>query len=131
VVFSKSFLAEAALAIDSVLTSQVKRLKNQHIIVMVTTASKEEAETIAQRLLEAKLIACANIIGPVSSRFLWSGKIDKAEEYLVFMKSRRDLFEKLSDSVKALHSYEVPEIIAFPIVAGSKAYLDWLDGCLR
>jgi periplasmic divalent cation tolerance protein len=131
VVFSKSFLAEAALAIDSVLTSQVKRLKNQHIIVMVTTASKEEAETVAQRLLEAKLIACANIIGPVSSRFLWSGKIDKAEEYLVFMKSRRDLFEKLSDSVKALHSYEVPEIIAFPIVAGSKAYLDWLDGCLR
>jgi periplasmic divalent cation tolerance protein len=131
VVFSKSFLAEAALAIDSVLTSQVKRLKNQHIIVMVTTASKEEAETIAQRLLEAKLIACANIIGPVSSRFLWSGKIDKAEEYLVFMKSRRDLFEKLSESVKALHSYEVPEIIVFPIVAGSKAYLDWLDGCLR
>jgi periplasmic divalent cation tolerance protein len=131
VVFSKSFLAEAALAIDSVLTSQVKRLKNQHIIVMVTTASKEEAETIAQRLLEAKLIACANIIGPVHSRFLWSGKIDSAKEYLVFMKSRRDLFEKLSDSVKALHSYEVPEIIAFPIVAGSKAYLDWLDGCLR
>jgi periplasmic divalent cation tolerance protein len=98
---------------------------------MVTTASKGEAETIAQRLLEIKLIACANIIGPVSSRFLWSGKIDKAEEYLVFMKSRRDLFEKLSESVKALHSYEVPEIIAFPVVAGSKAYLDWWDSCLR
>jgi periplasmic divalent cation tolerance protein len=109
----------------------VKRLKNEHIIVMVTTASKGEAETIAQRLLEAKLIACANILGPVSSRFLWSGKIDKVEEYLVFMKSRRDLFEKLSESVKALHSYEVPEIIAFPVVAGSKAYLDWLDSCLR
>jgi len=109
----------------------VKHLKNEHIIVMVTTASKKEAETIAQRLLEAKLIACANIIGPVSSRFLWSGKIDKAEEYLVFMKSRRDLFEKLSESVKASHSYEVPEIIAFPIVAGSKAYLGWLDSCLR
>ena len=98
---------------------------------MVTTASKKEAETIAQRLLEAKLIACANIIGPVSSRFLWSGKIDKAEEYLVFMKSRMELFEKLSESVKASHNYEVPEIIAFPIVAGSKAYLGWLDSCLR
>ena len=106
-------------------------MKNERIIVMVTTASKGEAETIAQRLLEIKLIACANIIGPVSSRFLWSGKIDKAEEYLVFMKSRRDLFEKLSESVKALHSYEVPEIIAFPVVAGSKAYLDWWDSCLR
>ena len=112
VVFGKSFLAEAALAINSVLTSQVKRLKNEHIIVMVTTASKEEAETIAQRLLEAKLIACANIIGPVHSRFLWSGKIDRAEEYLVLMKSRKDLFGVLSQSVKALHSYEVPEIIA-------------------
>ena len=106
-------------------------MKNEHIIVMVTTASKEEAETIAQRLLETKLIACANIIGPVSSRFLWSGKIDKAEEYLVFMKSRMELFEKLSESVKASHNYEVPEIIAFPIVAGSKAYLGWLDSCLR
>jgi periplasmic divalent cation tolerance protein len=98
---------------------------------MITTASKEEAETIAQRLLEAKLIACANIIGPVQSRFHWSGKIDKAEEYLVLMKSRKNLFEKLSETVKALHSYKVPEIIALPVVDGSKAYMDWLDGCLR
>ncbi len=98
---------------------------------MVMTASKEEAETIAQRLLEAKLIACANIIGPVSSRFPWSGKIDRAEEYLVLMKSRRDLFGVLSESVKALHSYEVPEIIALPVIDGSKAYLQWLDSCLR
>jgi periplasmic divalent cation tolerance protein len=98
---------------------------------MVTTASKEEAQTIAQRLLDAKLIACANIIGPIQSHFHWSGKIDKAEEYLVLMKSRRDLFEKLSEIVKALHSYEVPEILALPVVAGSKAYLEWLDSCLR
>jgi len=108
----------------------VKRLENPYIIVLVTTASKTEAETIAQRLLGAKLIACANIVGPIQSHFLWSGKIDAAEEYLVLMKSRRDLFEKLSDAVKALHSYEVPEMIAVPIVYGSKAYLDWLGGCL-
>lgn len=105
-------------------------MENPYIIVLVTTASKTEAETIAQRLLEAKLIACANIVGPVQSHFLWSGKIDDTEEYLVLMKSHRDLFEKLSDAVKALHSYEVPEIIAVPIVDGSKAYLDWLGGCL-
>jgi periplasmic divalent cation tolerance protein len=98
---------------------------------MVTTASKEEAETIVQRLLEARLIACANIIGPVQSRFHWSGKIDKAEEYLILMKSRKTLFEKLSETVKALHSYEVPEILAVPVVDGSKAYMDWLDNCLR
>jgi periplasmic divalent cation tolerance protein len=70
-------------------------LRNSYIIIMVTTAGREEAETIVQRLLEAKLIACANIIGPVSSHFHWSGKMEKAEEYLILMKSRRDLFEKL------------------------------------
>ena len=106
-------------------------MRNSYIIIIVTTASREEAETIVQRLLEARLIACANIIGPVSSHFHWSGKIEKAEEYLIIMKSRQDLFEKLSEAVKALHSYEVPEILALPVVEGSKAYMDWLGSCLR
>lgn len=109
----------------------MKRLRNSYIIIIVTTAGREEAETIVQRLLEAKLIACANIIGPVSSHFHWSGKMEKAEEYLILMKSRKDLFEKLSETVKALHSYEVPEILALPVVEGSKAYMDWLGSCLR
>ena len=109
----------------------MKRLRNSYIIIMVTTAGIEEAETIVQRLLEAKLIACANIIGPVSSHFHWSGKMEKAEEYLILMKSRKDLFEKLSETVKALHSYEMPEILALPVVEGSKAYMDWLGSCLR
>ena len=109
----------------------MKPLENAYVIVMVTTPSKQEAERIAQHLLEERLIACANIIGPVSSLFHWSGKIEKAEEYLTLMKSRNDLFEKLSEAVKALHSYEVPEILAFPIVEGSKGYLDWLGSCLR
>jgi len=109
----------------------VKPLENAYVIVMVTTPSKLEAERIAQHLLEERLIACANIIGPVSSLFHWSGKMEKTEEYLTLMKSRKDLFEKLSEAVKALHSYEVPEILAFPIVEGSKGYLDWLGSCLR
>ncbi len=97
---------------------------------MVTTSSKQEAEKIARRLLDERLIACANIIGPVSSLFHWSGKMETAEEYLIIMKSRKDLFEKLTETVKALHSYEVPEILVLPIVAGSKAYLKWLGSCL-
>jgi periplasmic divalent cation tolerance protein len=109
---------------------RVKGLQNVYVIVMVTTASKQEAESIAQRLLKERLIACANIIGPVSSFFNWSGKMEKAEEYLVFMKSREDLFEKLAENVTALHSYEVPELLVLPIVDGSKAYLNWLSGCL-
>jgi periplasmic divalent cation tolerance protein len=106
-------------------------LQNTYVIVLVTTASKQEAEKIAKRLLKQKLIACANIIGPVSSLFHWSGKMETAEEYLIFMKSHRDLSDKLTETVKALHSYEVPEILVLPIVGGSKAYLDWLGSCLQ
>ena len=108
----------------------MKDLQNAYVIVMVTTANKQEAESIAQTLLKDRVIACANIIGPVSSFFHWSGKMEKAGEYLVLMKSRQDLFEKLEATVKALHSYEVPELLVLPIVGGSEAYLSWLGGCL-
>lgn len=102
-----------------------------YVLVMVTTASREEAEKIARQLLNEKLIACANIIGPLHSFFWWAGKVEKAEEYILIMKSRLDLFERLSEKVKALHSYEVPEIIALPIIKGSKSYLQWLNNSLR
>jgi len=110
--------------------SRVKYLQNAYVIVIVTTANKQEAESIVQRLLKERLIACANIIGPVSSFFNWSGKMEKTEEYLVFMKSREDLFEKLAETVTALHSYEVPELLVLSIVDCSKAYLNWLGNCL-
>jgi periplasmic divalent cation tolerance protein len=105
-------------------------LQNGYIIVIVTAPSKQEAEKIAQHLLDKRLIACANIIGPVSSVFRWSGKIEHAEEYLMLLKSRKDLFEKLSETVKALHNYEVPEILVLPVVGGSEVYLSWLGSCL-
>jgi len=106
-------------------------LTTDYIIVLVTIATKDEAEKIVQHLLNEKLIACGNIVGPVTSFFRWSGKVERAEEYLALMKSRKDLFAKLSEAVKALHSYEVPEILALPVVEGSKAYLDWLESCLK
>jgi periplasmic divalent cation tolerance protein len=130
VLFSKNFLAKKPLSIIAFCGRRVASLENAYIVVMVTTASKQEAEKIAQRLLKERLIACANIIGPVSSLFHWSGKVEKTEECLIFMKSRKDLFEKLAEIVKALHSYEVPEIIVLPVVGGLKAYLDWLGSCL-
>jgi periplasmic divalent cation tolerance protein len=105
-------------------------VQNEYVIVMVTTANMNEAEIIAHRLLQERLIACANIIGSVCSLFPWSGKIERAEECLMLMKSRKDLFEKVEEIVKSLHSYEVPEILILPIVEGSKAYLDWLGSCL-
>ncbi len=103
----------------------------KYIVVLVTAADKLEAEKIAQSLLNKKLIACANIIHPVTSFFFWSGKIDKAEECLVVMKSRRDLFKELAARLKELHSYEVPEILALPIVESSADYLDWMDKVLK
>ena len=109
---------------------RVRFVDNVYIIVLVTTASKHEAEEIVQHLLGDKLIACANIIGPVTSFFHWSGKVERAEEYLALMKTRKDLFQRLSEVVKTMHSYEVPEIIAVPVVEGSKDYLDWLESCL-
>jgi periplasmic divalent cation tolerance protein len=106
-------------------------METNYIIVLVTTANKSEAEKISETLLREKIIACANIINPVTSFFHWQGKVDKCEECLVIMKSRRDLFSELAQQVKRLHSYEVPEVLAFPIVDGSEAYLKWLGSVLR
>jgi len=109
----------------------VKHMETSYIVVLVTTPSREEAENVAQKLLELRLIACANIVGPVSSHFHWGGKLEHAEEFLIMMKSRVNLFEALSLQVKSLHSYTVPEIIALPVAAGSGNYLDWLGSCLK
>jgi len=106
-------------------------LKKPYVVVLVTTANKEEAEKIVNSLLEAKLIACGNIVSHVTSLFRWAGRIEKAEECLVFLKSRIDLFERIAESVKTLHSYEVPEIIAFEITNGSEDYLNWLESSLK
>ena len=97
----------------------------------VTTKDKAEAEKISLALLQEKLIACANLISPVKSCFFWLGKIDSAEECLVIMKSRASLFGELEKRVRALHSYEVPEVLALPIVAGSEGYLSWMSSVLR
>ncbi len=103
----------------------------EYIIVFLTTKDKAEAEKISQTLLNEKLIACANIISPVTSFFHWKGTIDRAEEALVVMKSRRDLFSELASRLRGLHSYEVPEVLALPIVEGSEAYLGWLGEVLK
>jgi len=101
-----------------------------NVIVLTTTATKREAQKIVQYLLQQRLIACANILGPVESRFWWKEKIDKAKEFLVFMKSDERLFPKLSQTTKQLHSYEVPEILALTIAAGWFPYMEWLNSCL-
>jgi len=100
-------------------------------LIIMTTSTNEEATKIVRCLLEERLIACANIIGPISSLFWWNDKIEEATEFLVFMKSSTKLFDKLSERVKSIHSYEVPEIIALPILKGLPSYLGWLEANLQ
>lgn len=102
-----------------------------YLVVTMTTSTEKEATKIVQCLLEERLIACANIIGPVSSLFWWKDKIDEATEFLVLMKSHSRLFDKLSKRVKGMHSYEVPEIVALSILKSSPSYLNWLEDNLQ
>jgi periplasmic divalent cation tolerance protein len=97
-----------------------------NIIILVTTKDKKEATKIARGLLEAKLIACANIVEGIQSLFWWQGKIDSAKEVLLILKTKKILSKKVASKVKLLHSYKTPEIIALPIVDGNKDYLDWI-----
>lgn len=94
-------------------------------VVMVTTVSLEEARAIARCLLEQKLAACVNLF-PVNSMYLWEGKLEQEDEYQLLIKTDLAKFTELARQITKLHSYEVPEIIALPIVAGSQPYLDWL-----
>ena len=100
-------------------------------MVYVTATSKAEAEKITHVLLDEHLIACVNIIGPVTSHFPWEGQIISAEEYLLIMKTDTRLFASLEKRVRALHSYTVPEVIAVPIIEGSKNYFNWLTTVLN
>ena len=102
-------------------------MNTQYIIILVTAKNKKEATAIACGLLETKLIACANIIDGVQSFFWWQGKIDSSKEVLLVLKSKKTLFKKISVKVKSLHSYQTPEIIALPLLDGSKDYLNWID----
>lgn len=100
-------------------------------VVFMTTSNREEATRIVSQLLNERLIACANIIGPVFSLFKWKEKVEESNEFLVLMKSRKDLFKRLSTRIKEMHGYEVPEIIALPIIEASQHYIDWLKASIE
>jgi periplasmic divalent cation tolerance protein len=101
------------------------------IVIFVTAANKREAEKISRVLIREKLAACVNIIENVHSLFWWQAKIDSAKEALLIIKTRKALIDKVIRKVKSLHSYAVPEIIALPIIAGNKKYLEWIDASTR
>ena len=95
--------------------------------MITTTDKREDAQTIAQALVERRLAACVQIVGPITSVYRWQGKIETAQEWQCLVKSRRALYLPIERTIRELHPYQVPEILALPIVAGSEAYLNWID----
>ena len=102
-----------------------------HCIVLVTAKNTQEAKKIAKKLLEAKLIACANVIKDIESHYWWKEKIERSNEVMLVLKTKRDLFKKVVKTVKMMHSYDVPEIIALEIINGYNPYLQWIDESLK
>ena len=97
------------------------------IVVLVTVGSEQEAETIATTLLEERLAACVNVTSPIRSLYRWEGRIADDREWQMVIKTQARLFEALAARVRALHSYDLPEIIALPVLAGTTDYVDWIQ----
>ena len=104
---------------------------NDQIVVLMTAPNAEEATRIAEVLVERKLAACVQILPPMTSIYVWKGEVRRESEILLVAKSNQARFDELEEAVRAIHSYETPEIIALPIVAGSESYLSWLSACLE
>jgi periplasmic divalent cation tolerance protein len=102
-------------------------MMHEYIQVMTTVEKREDADRMASIVVNMRVAACAQVVGPMRSTYWWKGKVEEVEEWLLMMKTRRDLFSLLEKEIKALHPYEVPEIIALPIVSGSESYLEWIQ----
>ena len=98
-----------------------------YIVVFITVKEPEEAQKIAKALIKRRQAACVNIISGVDSHFWWKDKLDATKESLLIVKTKESLLPELIKSVKKIHSYSIPEIIALPIVGGSRDYLEWID----
>lgn len=103
----------------------------KNIQVVTTVGERSDAEKIARTLLEKRLAACVQIVGPVTSSYWWRGRIETEEEWLCFIKSSESHYEDVERAIKGIHPYEIPEVIAMPIIAGLPDYLMWLNGELK
>ena len=97
------------------------------VLIHTTTETKEQAADLAQALVEARLAACVQIVGPIDSCYRWEGKTTNSQEWSVTIKTRRALFDEAEAAIRRLHTYETPEILATPVVAVSAAYLAWAE----
>jgi periplasmic divalent cation tolerance protein len=100
------------------------------IVVLSTCATEEEAEKLARSLLDARLAACVSVVPRTRSFYHWKGAVESADECLLVIKSSRDLFAQLTEALRKMHSYELPELLALPVVEGAANYLSWLQANL-
>lgn len=101
-------------------------MKNKYIQVVTTISGKRGAEKIAKAVINKRLAACVQIAGPIKSIYRWKGKIETAKEWVCVIKTRKNLYKKVERTIKKIHPYEIPEIIAVPIAAANKDYLKWI-----
>ncbi len=102
-------------------------MKIKYIQVVTTLSTKEDADKLASHLVKLRLAGCVQVCGPINSFYQWQGKLENEQEYQLQIKSRLDLYQVLELEIKKNHPYETPEILALPIINGSKEYLDWLE----
>jgi len=96
------------------------------IVILSTCESREEAGRIARHLVERRVAACVNILEGARSIYWWQGQVEEGSEALLVIKSSRDLFDRVREELLRMHSYQTPEVIALPVIAGSEAYLEWM-----
>jgi len=101
------------------------------LVILTTTPNIEEAESLAQKIVESKLAACVQIFPQMKSVYFWDGKIQTDAEHLLLIKTSDEKFDELEKFIKANHSYEVPEIVAISAEKVSASYLNWMNDCLR
>ena len=97
------------------------------IVVLSSCDSEDQARKLARHVVELRLAACVNVLPGAHSVYRWKGQVEQAEEWILVIKTRRDLFDGLREALLKMHTYEVPEVIALPVVDGADAYLAWLD----
>ncbi len=102
-------------------------MKQAFVQVITTVSGKKDAERLTKEILDKRLGACVQIMGPIKSVYRWKGNVEKAKEWVLVIKTSRALYKKEESAIKKIHPYEVPEIIAVPIIVGSADYLKWLS----
>src|SRR5262245_33830434 len=102
----------------------------EHAVVISTAGSEDEARRIASTLVERRLAACVNVLPRIHSVYRWKGEIERAEEWMLVVKTRRDRFDEVASAIREVHSYELPEVVLLDVAGGDARYLAWIDSCL-